>query len=270
MAKKSEQLTLEELRDKSSKSKTKLSFAKEMGGYNKKQVSDYIDNLMENLENAEESFNNRLEEYAAMITMLKQERDQYGEMYNLCKASKFEMSNQIDEIKKENDTLNQLINERNLNYPNLPTQHINTDTSETAIELPDKLAEYLAYEQESQEMKAQLDQLKAMVRELNTELETYARENSGGDDVKITTGENTQNDNQVLKSQYEDILRERKALLIEKNRLAEENHKLTEKVADLKRHLKTSNERYDKQIKELDANVNLFIENHYQLIDNNQ
>ena len=155
MAKKSEQLTLEELRDKSSKSKTKLSFAKEMGGYNKKQVSDYIDNLMENLENAEESFNNRLEEYAAMITMLKQERDQYGEMYNLCKASKFEMSNQIDEIKKENDTLNQLINERNLNYPNLPTQHINTDTSETAIELPDKLAEYLAYEQESQEMKAQ-------------------------------------------------------------------------------------------------------------------
>ena len=101
MAKKSEQLTLEELRDKSSKSKTKLSFAKEMGGYNKKQVSDYIDNLMENLENAEESFNNRLEEYAAMITMLKQERDQYGEMYNLCKASKFEMSNQIDEIKKE-------------------------------------------------------------------------------------------------------------------------------------------------------------------------
>lgn len=119
-------------------------------------------------------------------------------------------------------------------------------------------------------MKAQLDQLKAMVRELNTELETYARENSGGDDVKITTGENTQNDNQVLRSQYEDILRERKALLIEKNRLAEENHKLTEKVADLKRHLKTSNERYDKQIKELDANVNLFIENHHQLIDNNQ
>ena len=56
----------------------------------------------------------------------------------------------------------------------------------------------------------------------------------------------------------------------EKNRLAEENHKLTEKVADLKRHLKTSNESYDKQIKELDANVNLFIENHHQLIDNNQ
>ena len=57
MAKKSEQLTLDELRDKSVKSQTKLSFGKEMGGYNKKQVTEYIENLSANLSSAEESFN---------------------------------------------------------------------------------------------------------------------------------------------------------------------------------------------------------------------
>ena len=172
MAKKSEPLTLDALRDKSVQSKTKLSFGKEMNGYSKKQVTEYIDNLSENLRSAEESFNSRLDEYAAMIAMLKQERDQYGEMYNLCKSSKSDMSDQLDELKKENEALNQLINERRVDDTATPIAELITAASET--ETQNKLNEYLIYEQESVELKAQLHQLKAMVKDLNDELNSYA------------------------------------------------------------------------------------------------
>lgn len=264
MAKKSEQLTLDELRDKSEKSKTKLSFGKEMGGYNKKQVTEYIDNLTENLRSAEESFNNRLEEYAAMITMLKQERDQYGEMYNLCKSSKIEMSNQIDELKRENDELNQLINELSVNQNPLQPESFSTDPREAAVESQKKLEEYLSYEQESQEMKDQLDQLKTMVRELNNELDTYAKENLTGHDSRNAFVEQTQEANEVLQSQYDDILRERKALLTEKNRLAAENNKLVDTVDDLNERLKTAHQKCDAKIQALNSNADEFIKNHQE------
>lgn len=270
MSKKSEQITLDELRDKSVKSKTKLSFGKEMGGYNKKQVSEYIDNLTENLRNAEESFNNRLEEYTAMITMLKQERDQYGEMYNLCKSSKIAMSNQFDELKKENEELNQLINELSVNQTHLKLEPFNNDEKEASVESQKKLDEYLSYEQESKEMKAQLDQLKSMVHDLNSELETYAKENRIGYNSGSDFVEKTQEENDVLKSQYDEILRERSALLTEKNRLAEENNKLSQKISVLDEQLKISNQNYDENIQKLisvyEANADEFIKNHQKTL----
>ncbi|MEO1816476.1 MAG: hypothetical protein ABGU93_12930 [Acetobacterium sp.] len=266
MAKKSEQLTLDELRDKSEKSKTKLSFGKEMGGYNKKQVTEYIDNLTENLRSAEESFNNRLEEYAAMITMLKQERDQYGEMYNLCKSSKSEMSNQIDELKTENVELNQLVKELSDNQRPLQSETVNTDISAASAESQNKLEEYLGYEQESKEMKAQLDQLKTMVRELNFEIETYAKENLPESVSESNFVELTKAANDVLQSQYDDILRERSVLLTEKNRLSEENDRLADKLADLNESLKNANESCDARIKALNYNADKFIKNHQETL----
>lgn len=268
MAKKSEQLTLDELRDKSAKSKTKLSFGKEMGGYNKKQVNEYIDTFTENLRSAEESFNNRLEEYAAMITMLKQERDQYGEMYNLCKASKFEMSNQIDELKRENEELNRLTSEMSVKQIPQRAEPLDreSESEEVVYESQKKLEEYLSYEQESQEMKAQLDQLKAMVRELNSEIETYARENLPGSVSESAFVDQIQESNNVLKSQYDDILRERKALLTEKNRLMEVNNKLLDEVSVLDAQLKIANGNCDARIQALNINADKFIENHQQTL----
>ncbi|OXS25381.1 MAG: hypothetical protein BI182_09345 [Acetobacterium sp. MES1] len=239
MAKKSEQLTLDELRDKSVKSKTKLSFGKEMGGYNKKQVTKYIDNLTDSLSSAEESFNNRLEEYAAMITMLKQERDQYGEMYNLCKSSKGEMANQIDALKRENEELNRLVNELSINPVPQPVEVIDTHPGDAAINSQTKLEEYLSYEQESQEMKAQLDQLKAMVRELSTELEAYASTNLS--EITPASGSADQQlpEKDVLKYQYEDILKERRALITENNQLIKTNEQLSDEVMLLKAQIAT-------------------------------
>lgn len=270
MAKKTEQLTLDELRDKSAKSKTKLSFGKEMGGYNKKQVSEYIDTLTENLRSAEESFNNRLEEYSAMITMLKQERDQYGEMYNLCKASKFEMSNQIDELKKENEALNRLVEKLNTNQNSVQVEQFDIEDKESLIESQNKLDTYLRYEQESNELKDQLDKLKSMVRDLNDELETYATENLKSADPGIGPGEMTPDEMAVLKSQYDDILRERSALLTEKIRLVEENTRLTDDVSVLNEQLNRSNEKCNTRIQEFisiyQSNTDEYLTNHQNVL----
>ncbi|KAF5081174.1 hypothetical protein DSECCO2_111680 [anaerobic digester metagenome] len=266
MAKKSEQLTLDELRDKSVKSKTKLSFGKEMGGYNKKQVTEYIDNLTDSLSSAEESFNNRLEEYAAMITMLKQERDQYGEMYNLCKSSKGEMANQIDALKRENEELNRLVNELSINPVPQPVEVIDTHPGDAAINSQTKLEEYLSYEQESQEMKAQLDQLKAMVRELSTELEAYASTNLS--EITPASGSADQQlpEKDVLKYQYEDILKERSALLTENNQLIKTNEQLSDEVMLLKAQIatleETANQKIQQAISTYQSKTDAFIKNH--------
>lgn len=270
MAKKSEQLTLDELRDKSVKSGTTLSFSKEMGGYNKKQVTEYIDNLAENLHSAEESFNNRIEEYAAMITMLKQERDQYGEMYNLCKSSKAEMSGQIDELKKENEELAQLLHEQRSKHDAFIQAPVNTDESEDHLLAQKKLEQYLCYEQESNEMKIQLDQLKKMVNDLNDELQNYAKENNSEDNSISAEALLRQQSNDILKSQYEDILTERSALLTEKRYLEAENKNLSEENTVLSEHLKNAKEQCDKRIEDLSAvfqaNIAAFINNHQETL----
>ncbi|WP_303867470.1 hypothetical protein [Acetobacterium wieringae] len=266
MAKKSEQLTLDELRDKSVKSKTKLSFGKEMGGYNKKQVTEYIDNLTDSLSSAEESFNNRLEEYAAMITMLKQERDQYGEMYNHCKSSKSEMSNQIDALKRENDELNRLVNELSINPGPQPVEALDEHPGNAVIDAQTKLEEYLSYEQESQEMKAQLDQLKSMVRELSTELETYATKNPAETALQSCSTDQNLPKKDVLKYQYEDILKERSALLTENNDLTKMNEQLSDEIMLLKAHIatleSTTNQKIQQAITAYQSKTDAFIKNH--------
>jgi len=266
MVKKNDPLTLDELRDKSIKSKTKLSFGKEMGGYNKKQVTEHIENLTENLRSAEDSFNNRLEEYVAMITMLKQERDQYGEMYNLCKSSKVEMSIQIEELKRENEELNKIIGELSINHESIQSVPFQTEAKAASVDTQKKLEEYLSYEQESKELKTQLDQLKSMVRDLNSEIDTYAKTNMTGDDSGTSLIETAMEANTVLKSQYDDALRERSALLKENNRLLAENNKANQEVATLSEQLRIANDKCNERIQELisvyESNADEFLKNH--------
>lgn len=273
MTKKNKDLTLDELKDQSEKPKTQLSFGKKMiGGYDQKQVADHINKLTENLHNAEESFNNRLEDYTSMITMLKQERDQYGEMYNICKSSKIEMLNQIDELKKENDELTQLVTELSVDS-NTRQFNDNKEYLKTTEGIDEKHEEFLKYEQESVELKKQLDQLKQMVKDLNDELENYTQDNlkdSSSEDNFIKT---KSEDINVLKSQYEDILKERSALLIEKKRLLEENKKRENDQINLTREneqLKVLYKKYNIKIQELtseyESNVTKFVENHQKIM----
>ncbi|AFA48712.1 coiled-coil domain-containing protein [Acetobacterium woodii] len=272
MTKKNKELSLDELRAQSEKSKTSLSFEKKMiGGYDQKQVTEYINKLTADLNNAEETFNSRLEDYTSMITMLKQERDQYGEMYNICKSSKIEMLNQIDELKKENDTLNQLITELSVDSKTKQSGH-----NQELLETTEKIAEdheALKYEQESIELKKQLDQLKQMVKNLNEELANYAQDHLKDSHSEDDFIKNNSDDRNVIKSQYEDILKERGALLIENKRLLEENEKTKIDQINLTREnerLQALHQKYNLKIQELtseyESNLTKFVENHQKII----
>ncbi|MBU4438334.1 MAG: hypothetical protein KJ779_02085, partial [Firmicutes bacterium] len=180
------------------------------------------------------------------------------------------------ELKKENDELNRLVNELSVNNTPLQTESFlqsesfNADGREEDVDSQKKLDEYLSYEQESKEMKAQLDQLKSMVRDLNSELETYAKENLTGYNSGSALVEKKQDENDVLKTQYDDILHERSVLLTEKNRLTEENNQLSQKLFVLNEQLKASNQNYNERIQELisiyESNAEEFIKNHQKTL----
>lgn len=216
MSKKSDPITLDELRDKSVKSENQIKFGKQMiGGYSPKQVTDYINTLTENLKKAEESFNSRLEDYASMTTMLKQERDQYGEMYNLCKNSKIEMADQIEALKRENATLNETI--INLRNNSDEVQPIILESS-PENDAQRRLEIYQEYEQESIILKEQLAQLKSMVRDLSGELDNYSATNPTEIQFEL---EELKAQNNNFRVQYEDVLQERNAILSENQHLTE-------------------------------------------------
>ncbi|MDI3536364.1 MAG: hypothetical protein PWP16_1015 [Eubacteriaceae bacterium] len=204
MANKEESITLNELRDQSEQTKQRTSrFGSSVfGGYNKKQVNDYTRTLNEQLENAEASFNSRLEEYAAMTEMLKQERDQYGEMYNLLKSEKEELSRRIVLLESDNRGLTLSLSE----------QKKDPEEFEELVLLRRKLKAYQHYEEEYGDLKTQLGQLKALVNDLNKEVSEYA-----------------QNQPDLLERNFEQpvfMQTEREQLIREKNEIAEEKGEL--------------------------------------------
>lgn len=281
MSKKKNEISLKEFRDKTEKTNTNATFGKKLfGGYNAKQVSEYIDGLAENLHNAEDSFNNRLEEYASMTAMLKQERDQYGEMYNACKNSKIEMVHQIDSLKNENDELNKLLKELTLKENSHEKNSMSNELSAENLELKNKLTEYKDYEQECIRLKDQLDQLKLMVQELNDELKNYAQ-NEVSDEMSYSLpNENVEKilaENEVIKNQYEDVLEERSILLVENKNLIEQNNNLTDNLIESHEKYKILNEFKDTDVEskqetkqvilDLESKANEYAQNHRSNID---
>ncbi len=273
MTKKNKELSLDELKAQPEKSKTPVLFEKKMlGGYDQKQVANYINKLTEDLNNAEESFNSRLEDYTSVITMLKQERDQYGEMYNNCKSSKLEMLNQIDELKKENNKLNQLITEFSVESNAELNGHYK-EFLEITEEIDENQKEFIKHEQESIELKKQLNQLKEMVKNLTEELGSYAQDSLTDSRSESDFIKNQPDDRNVIKSQYEDILKERSALLSEKKRLLEENERMKIDQINLARENEQLQALYQKcnlKIQELtseyESNLTKFVENHQKII----
>lgn len=260
MSKKTDQMTLNQLRDESQEKRTEVPFKKKfLGGYNAKQVSEYIETLTENLQNAEESFNNRLDEYASMTIMLKQERDQYGEMFNLCKDSKVELEAQIDSLTKENEELKQEANiyqEKNHLYDEIAVQN---------LQLKSELNENRNYEQECENLKEQLDQVKLMVKDLSCELENYSKtelseaeyENILAEKEALKTkaeeaaGERNTliAENERLKEQVETAARERNALLAEKEQLQNQYEDSPER-SELRSENKVLKEQYEEIVRE--------------------
>ncbi|WKY45712.1 hypothetical protein Q5O14_06345 [Eubacteriaceae bacterium ES2] len=224
MANKEESITLNELRAQSDQAKQRPSrFGNSVfGGYNKKQVNEYTRTLNEELENAEASFNSRLEEYAAMTEMLKQERDQYGEMFNLLKKEKEELASRIEELETENRKLKLSLSEK-VEDP--------AELEELAL-LRRKLRAYQNYEEEYGDLKTQLGQLKTLVNELNEEVSEYAQNQTGMVEInsKQTTFQNTEM--QDLIREKNEIAEEKGELIIALERFKDENKMLKTKCQE--------------------------------------
>ncbi|MBC3886758.1 hypothetical protein GH810_00305 [Acetobacterium paludosum] len=211
MTQNSVQLALSELRDESQVKDSEALFKKELfGGYNVKQVTEYIESLTVKLHDAEESCNFKIDEFVSITTKLKQERDLYGEMFNMCKNSKIEMEAQNQQLKNE-------LNEQKIS------------------------------EQECADLKDQLKQLELMVEDLNGELENYAKGNVTEDHYEKLLAENENKmkkyekdvqernellaENEKLKKQYEEAIQEKRLLPFEKKGLREQNEATHEKGA---------------------------------------
>ncbi|HEY5557316.1 hypothetical protein, partial [Acetobacterium sp.] len=133
--------TLNDLRDDSKHSNNEVAFKKRLfGGYNGKEVSEYIKTLKESLKNAEVSFNERLEEYAAMTAMLEQERDTYMNRVKESEATNLEIQDQISTLSKENEELTIKLQER-----------------EDGLVSRDDLLEYESIVLENEELKKELN-----------------------------------------------------------------------------------------------------------------
>jgi hypothetical protein len=247
MSKKTDQMTLNQLRDESQEKHTEVPFKKKfLGGYNAKQVSEYIETLTENLHNAEESFNNRLDEYASMTIMLKQERDQYGEMFNMCKDSKVELEAQIDRLTKENEELKQQANiyqEKNHLYDEIAVQN---------LQLKSELNENRNYERECENLKEQLDQVKLMVKDLSCELENYSKSELSEAEYEIILAEK-----EALKTKLEEAARERNTLIVENERLKEQ----VETAANERNALLAEKEQMKEQYEDIQERSGLRSEN---------
>lgn len=121
--------------------------------------------------------------------------------------------------------------------------------------------------------KPRKDALKSLAdrnNDLNDELQNYAKENNSEDNSISAEALLRQQSNDILKSQYEDILTERSALLTEKRYLEAENKNLSEENTVLSEHLKNAKEQCDKKIEDLSAvfqaNIAAFINNHQETL----
>ena len=270
MSKKTEQLTLNQLRDESQEKHTAVPLKKNLlGGYSARQVAEYIETLSQNLDDAEQSFNNRLDEYASMTIMLKQERDQYGEMFNLCKESKQELETQIDSLTKENEELKGLIGELKKETTIYQEKHqLYDEIAVQNLQLKSELNEYRNYEQECTNLKSQLDQLKVMVRDLSVELEDYSKneqneqadqqcENLRTENETLKAANEThalkmaalQTQNRQLQEQLEAAVRDKNTLRAEQERLREQCAE-AQQNSDWQAQLKTLKEQYEATVLE--------------------
>lgn len=228
MTKQVKQISLNDLRDDSVNENKEVIFGKKaFGGYNPKEVSEYIKTLKDSLYNAENSFRSRLEEYAEITSMLTQERDKYMQMFKECEAGNLEMQQRVTELTKDNEAVNVEI--QGLLHDPIPQDdhQMHEESVSQNLEMQKKLIEYNEYKDDSIILKDQLDELKLMVRDLNEQIEDYAKNEVVSEEYKIIVAEN-----EIVKEQYDEAVYERSMLLAEKNILVEQNKRISESLLE--------------------------------------
>ncbi|MBK5244591.1 MAG: hypothetical protein JJE18_06140 [Eubacteriaceae bacterium] len=264
------QLSLDELRNGSVNSYTDVIFRKKnFGGIDPKEVSEYIRTLKERLNNAEVSFKERLEEYSEMTAMLTQERDKYLSMFKACESTNLDLQQQLKIVDKDNEALNIKIQGMSIALKSQDDGQKNEKIELENAEMQNKINEYKEYKDESIDLKNQLNQLKAMVQDLNEEIENCAK-----NDVSSEEYENIIAENQIIKQKYDEAVYERGLLLAEKNILTEQNSRIStslvesnEKNKELRNINTTTKLNTRKMIVEFETKAYECAQNHRKNID---
>jgi|GEM_PF-1969941 len=270
MKKDVKQLSLEELRNGSVNSYTDVIFRKKnFGGFDPKEVSQYIRTLKESLSNAEGSFRDKLEEYSEMTAMLTQERDKYINMFKASESTNFDLQQQFKIVTKDNEALNIKIQGMSIALTSHNDIQQNNNIELENAEMQKKINEYSEYKDESVELKDQLNQLKAMVQDLNEEIENCAK-----NEVSSEEYENIIAENHIIKQKYDEAVYERGLLLAEKNIIAEKNSRISaslvesnEKIKVLRNINTTTKLNTRKMIVEFETKAYECAQNHRKNID---
>lgn len=264
------QLSLNELRNGSVNSYTDVIFRKKtFGGFNPKEVSEYIRTLKESLNNAEASFRDKLDEYGEMTAMLTQERDKYIKLFEDSETTNADLQQQLKIVSKDNEALNIKIQGMSIALTSHNDVKQNENIALENAEMQKKIIEYKEYKNESLELKDQLNQLKAMVQDLNEEIENCAK-----NEVPSEEYENIIAENQIIKQNYDEAVYERGLLLAEKNILAEQNSRIStsllesnEKNKELRNVNTTTKLNTRKMIVEFETKAYECAQNHRKNID---
>jgi len=262
--------SLNDLRDDSKKSNNEVVFVKRFfGGYNKKEVFEYIKTLKDSLKNAEVSFRERLEEYAAMSAMLEQERDKYMNMVKESEKANHEMQQQVNILSKENEALNLKVQDiKNETV----SQNDRLEYESMALENEKMRKELNAYKennQESIELKEQFNELKLTVQDLNNQISDYGENEVNEKAYDIILAEN-----EIINQKYEEVVYENSMSMAEKESLIEENKRLSnglikvnETNKELRDSITTAKLKNRKMMIEFEARAYEYEQNHRKNID---
>ncbi|MDP4119163.1 MAG: hypothetical protein Q8873_08245 [Bacillota bacterium] len=224
---------LSDLRNDKFNLETEVVFGKEVfGGYKKKEVLQYIADLNSRLSTAERSFSERLEEYAAMSSMLTQERDKYMKMVQNNEAEYSKYREQIIDLQKEKEELSSKVDE--LSETALDKNEIaifeeklaeNEDMKIQISNLEEKVKEYEKYKEYNDELKNNIVQLELSVKGLNEQLEECSKYEITREEYEILVSEN-----ENIKQQCDAATYEKSMIVAEKNVLLEKNKRLTQSL----------------------------------------
>lgn len=239
--------SLNDLRNSAEGVNNNIAFKKLIfGGYNTKEVSAYVKTLKDSLQNAERSFNNRLEEYASISAMHKQESDKYMKMLDDAKLQISQFQQKVKALNEENDGLNVKINELSDNSLNQNEMQLYEDMQVQNEGLKNKLNEYEDYKFEDIELKSMNSQLQNDILELNEQIEINSINENIKEEYEIVISEN-----ELLKQNYDETMSENSVLTADKNVLIEQNKRISD-------NLTQSNEK-NKELRDMITKIKLRI-----------
>ncbi|HEY5557137.1 hypothetical protein, partial [Acetobacterium sp.] len=217
----------------------------------------------------EVSFRKKIEESADMSARLEQERDTYMNICEKNEESNREIQQRMNTISKEKEELTIKLQER-----------------EDGLVSRDDLVEYESIVLENEELKKQLDaykknihdyaelnkqlnQLKATVKDLNTQIEDYEENEATQQSYDIILAEN-----EIIKQKYEEAVYESSMALAEKESFIEQNKRISDSLIavnennkELRNAITTSKLKTRKMIAEFKARAYECEQNHRKNID---